>query len=97
MVSKKTVNTLLAGAVAVTMVGGAMATTAQAAPGADKEKCFGVVKAGQNDCASANKSHSCAGQSAHSGEGHEWVTVPKGLCDKLVGGSTMPVEHKDAH
>jgi Predicted integral membrane protein (DUF2282) len=29
----------------------------------EKEKCFGIAKAGQNDCANLSASHSCAGQS----------------------------------
>lgn len=89
MVSKKTVNTLLASAVAVTMAGGIGA--ADAAPGAGKEKCYGVVKAGHNDCANAAKTHSCAGHAEVDGDGGEWVTVPAGLCEKLVGGSVEPV------
>ncbi len=88
MVSKKTVNTLLASAVAVTMAGGIGA--AEAAKG--KEKCYGVVKAGHNDCGNAAKTHSCAGFSKVDGDGGEWVTVPEGLCEKLVGGSLTPIE-----
>lgn len=55
---------------------------------ADMEKCYGVAKAGKNDCASADGAHSCAGAAATDGSKLEWVTVPKGLCDKLAGGST---------
>lgn len=54
------------------------------------EKCYGVVKSGKNDCGSASKAHSCAGQASKSGAGDEWVYVPEGLCDKLVGGSSKP-------
>lgn len=54
------------------------------------EKCFGVVKAGKNDCGSASKSHSCAGQATRNGAGDEWVYVPESVCDKLVGGSIKP-------
>ena len=90
MVSKKTVNTLLASAVALTIAGGV--SSAEAAPGAGKEKCYGVVKAGKNDCGNAAKTHSCAGQAAVDGDGGEWVTVPAGLCEKLVGGSVTPIE-----
>lgn len=54
---------------------------------AEKEKCYGVVKAGKNDCGSKDGSHSCAGQAKADGDANEWVFVPKGLCDKLVGGS----------
>jgi uncharacterized membrane protein len=55
---------------------------------ASKEKCYGVAKAGKNDCANKSGTHSCAGQSTVDGDAGEWVYVPAGLCDKLVGGST---------
>jgi uncharacterized membrane protein len=51
----------------------------------DTEKCYGVAKAGKNDCAGA--AHSCSGQGKKDGAGTEWVKVPKGTCDRLVGGS----------
>ncbi len=51
----------------------------------DMEKCYGVVKAGQNDCAAMG--HSCAGKAAKDGGG-EWVYTPKGLCAKLANGTT---------
>lgn len=51
---------------------------------AGMEKCYGVVKAGANDCGTDR--HSCAGQAAKDGDPNEWVAVPQGLCDKLVGG-----------
>lgn len=54
--------------------------------GKNAEKCYGVVKAGKNDC--GTKAHSCAGQSMKDGEG--WITVPKGTCERLVGGSLKP-------
>lgn len=54
------------------------------AQAAEMEKCYGVAKAGKNDCATG--AHSCAGNSKTDGEG--WLNTPKGLCDKLVGGST---------
>jgi uncharacterized membrane protein len=56
----------------------------------DKEKCYGVAQAGMNDCANAAGTHSCAGQSTDAGGGGEWVYVPAGLCEKLVGGSLEP-------
>ena len=52
---------------------------------ATKEKCYGVVKAGQNDC--ATKTSSCAGSSNADGQKDAFITLPKGLCDKLVGGN----------
>jgi uncharacterized membrane protein len=62
---------------------------AQAADDAGaKEKCYGVAKAGKNDCAA--NGHSCAGQAKSDGNGKEWVHLPKGACEKIVGGSTQP-------
>lgn len=83
MVSQKTVNTLLMGAAALTLAAG-LAGQADAAKG--KEKCYGVAKAGQNDCANLAKTHSCAGFSEVDGDPGEWVALPSGLCEKLVGG-----------
>jgi len=54
------------------------------------EKCYGIVKAGKNDCANAAGTHSCAGQAKVDNDPGEWVLTPKGLCDKIVGGSTEP-------
>ncbi|MCB1562426.1 MAG: DUF2282 domain-containing protein [Alphaproteobacteria bacterium] len=86
MVSKKTVNTLLAGAIAFTIAGAA--ASAQASGDMEgKEKCFGVVKAGHNDCGNAGKTHSCAGMASVDGGSDEWVALPEGTCEKLVGGS----------
>ena len=51
----------------------------------EKEKCYGVVKAGKNTCGTS--AHSCAGASKTDGDTSEWVYVPKGLCEKLVNGS----------
>lgn len=87
----KTLNTLIASAVALTIAGGAAyAMDSHNAP-EGKEKCYGVVKAGQNDCANAAGTHSCASQAVADGDGGEWVAVPAGTCAKLVGGSVEPV------
>ena len=50
------------------------------------EKCYGVSVAGKNDCGSKSGSHSCAGQSKVDGDKDEWIYLPKGACDKIVGG-----------
>ena len=52
------------------------------------EKCHGVVKAGKNDCQTANSS--CAGTSKRDSQKDAWVYVPKGTCDRLVNGSMQP-------
>lgn len=82
--TKSSLGTVLAAAATLAMVGAV--TPAAAADG--KEKCYGVSKAGKNDC--GNGAHSCAGNAATDNAGDEWVYVPKGLCDKLAGGSTTP-------
>lgn len=64
--------------------------SAAAAPAGDKEKCFGVAKAGQNDCASANGSHSCAGQAKTDMSPTEWKYVAKGTCEKAGGKLSAP-------
>jgi len=77
----------LAGMMTVAATG--LPTDAQAQKQA-MEKCYGVVKAGMNDCGA--NGHSCAGQAKTDNDPNEWVMVPEGLCDKLTGGSTAPKE-----
>ncbi|MBA2721646.1 MAG: DUF2282 domain-containing protein [Methylibium sp.] len=50
-----------------------------------KEKCYGVAKAGQNDCANLAGTHSCAGQSKADMDAGEWKYVAKGSCKTLGG------------
>jgi uncharacterized membrane protein len=59
-------------------------------PGAKKEKCYGIVKAGKNDCAAADGTHSCAGLSKNDGDGKEWVLLPSGTCERIVGALIVP-------
>lgn len=66
-------------------MGGTM-LSATPALAAEKEKCYGVAKAGHNDC--ATKSSSCAGTAKMDNQKDAFVVMPKGLCDKLAGGST---------
>ena len=49
------------------------------------EKCFGIAKAGKNDCQTAT--HSCAGTATKDGQGDSWIYVPAGTCEKINGGS----------
>ena len=64
-----------------------MSVSLAAVPAAaqEKEKCFGIAKAGQNDCSSASGSHSCAGQSKVDMDKMEWKYVAKGTCKGLKG------------
>ncbi len=75
--------TLLAAALVTMCVAG----TANAA--GDKEKCYGIPKAGQNDCADANGAHSCAGQAKVDKGAGEWKYVAKGTCAKEGGKTTV--------
>lgn len=63
---------------------------AQAADKPEMEKCYGVVKAGKNDCAA--NGHSCAGQAKADKNANEWLSLPKGTCERLTGGSLKPAK-----
>jgi uncharacterized membrane protein len=66
----------------------ALTTTAFAADAGSSEKCYGVAKAGKNDCAGA--AHACAGQSSKDKSPKEFIELPKGTCERIVGGSLTP-------
>jgi len=57
------------------------------------EKCYGVAKAGMNDCGTAK--HACGGQSKKDGDPKEWVYVPKGTCEKLKKGDFSGMTKKE--
>jgi uncharacterized membrane protein len=56
-----------------------------ATPKYDAEKCYGVAKAGKNDCAA--NGHSCQAQAKQDGNAKEWIYVPKGSCERIVNGT----------
>jgi uncharacterized membrane protein len=62
-----------------------LSLAAMPAAAQDKEKCFGISKAGQNDCSSVTGTHSCAGQSKVDMDKMEWKYVAKGTCKDLKG------------
>ena len=51
----------------------------------EKEKCYGIAKAGKNDC--ATKTSSCVGTSKTDFQKDAFIAIPKGLCERLAGGS----------
>jgi uncharacterized membrane protein len=53
----------------------------------DRQKCYGVAKAGQNDCGTAK--HSCAGQAKRDRDPGEWKYMAAEECRK-AGGKTAP-------
>jgi uncharacterized membrane protein len=85
-----TIQAAIAGIVAL----GFAASTLAAAPGpakpkANQEKCYGVAKAGQNDCGTAK--HACAAQGAKvDNDPAEWKYVDKGTCEKMGGRMAAP-------
>ncbi len=78
------IRSALAGVIAV----GLGQAQAQDGPStAEREKCYGIAKAGQNDCGTAT--HACAGQAKKDKAPDEWKYVAKGTCTKL-GGKLKP-------
>ena len=74
-------NTVVVASALAAAISLAAVATAQAAD----EKCYGIAKAGKNDCQTA--SHSCAGAATKDGQADSWIYVPAGTCTKIVGGS----------
>ena len=60
-------------------------SAAAAADAPAKEKCYGVAKPGQNDCANLSGSHTCAGRAKADKGVDEWVYVKAGTCKKIGG------------
>jgi uncharacterized membrane protein len=73
----------------------AAASTANAHPTpAGKEKCYGIAKAGKNDCGSADGKHTCAAQAKTDNDPNEWKFVATGECEKQGGSTTKPTPAK---
>ncbi len=86
--TQKTPATLAAIGALLAIGAGAVTTPSLAADKAEQEKCYGVAKAGKNDC--AGTAHACAGQATTSGDANEFISLPKGTCERLNGGSLAP-------
>ncbi len=78
-------NTILVASALATVLSLSAIPGAQAA---ENEKCYGIAKAGKNDCQTA--SHSCAGTATADAQPDSWIYVPAGTCEKVVGGSLEP-------
>ena len=57
---------------------------------AKKVKCYGISKAGQNDCGNAAGTHSCAGHATVDYDGGEWKSAKSAEDCTAAGGSTEP-------
>jgi len=78
----------------VLALGLAAQVTAQDKPAGGKEKCYGIAKAGQNDCANLSGSHSCAGQTKADMAPEDWKYVAKGTCKDMKGLSEAEAKMK---
>lgn len=85
-------NRLMAAAAGSLLVVGLVSSGVQAAESGKgrMEKCFGIARAGMNNCSSNKSAHACAGQAVKDGDPMDFVLVPKGTCDRIVNGSTQP-------
>ena len=54
------------------------------------EKCYGIVKAGMNDCSTATAS--CAGSATKDKQKDAFILLAKGTCEKIVGASLKPLD-----
>lgn len=83
----KQTNPLIMGAIGGMLALGIASGSAVAAE-KNIEKCYGVAKAGKNDCQTATGA--CAGTASKDGQKDAFVALPKGTCEKIVGGSLEP-------
>jgi uncharacterized membrane protein len=88
MSNKKLIMTsAITGLLAVATSSTALAHTPEAPN--NQEKCYGISKAGMNDCASGV--NSCSGSAIKDNQPDAWLFVPKGLCERITGGSLKPI------
>ena len=78
-----TIQLAVASLLATGIVASAPAHDAPAATGTGAEKCYGIAKAGQNDCGTGK--HGCATLAKADRDPEDWKMVPKGSCLKLGG------------
>ena len=73
----------------VLALAGAALTSTTLAADDSKEQCAGIVKAGKNDCATST--NDCHGHVTSEGNAEAWIYVPKGTCERIVGGRVVHV------
>ncbi len=77
---------ILSAAIGSLLVLGLVGNASAADKKMDMEQCFGIAKAGKNDCSSNKSAHSCAGQATKNNDPMDFVAVPKGTCEKIADG-----------
>jgi uncharacterized membrane protein len=76
---------IVAAAIAGLFALGAASGSALAQDKKGMEKCWGVAKAGQNDCGSNKTAHACAGQSKKDYDPNDFKAVKTGTCIQMGG------------
>ena len=70
---------------------GVAASVAAAASAKSQVNCYGIAKAGKNDCPAYDSSHSCAGQAKRSFLPVDWVYEDTGeICKRKCGSPDKP-------
>lgn len=90
MKAKNLLELALTTAVALSLNNSVALAAEKTKPDVTMEKCYGIAKAGKNDCGTA--AHACSGQSQKDGDPAEWLYLPIGTCDKMIGGSKQAVK-----
>ena len=74
----------------VLALSGAVIAANAVAADEDKEQCAGITKAGKNDCATST--NACHGHVTSDANAEAWIYLPKGTCDRIVGGHVVQVK-----
>jgi len=87
---------VITAAIAALTTGALLAPTVAQAAGAvvcaEQERCYGIAKAGKNDCATS--SSVCSSSAKQDNQKDAWIYVPKGMCQKVAGGLPTPPDAK---
>ena len=83
------IKTAIGSVLALSLAGGVGSAVA-ADDALETERCAGIVKEGMNDCATS--AHSCAGNAKEDYDPDEWITLAKGTCEKIAGGTLVEGE-----
>jgi len=74
----------------VLALGGAVIVSNAVAADDGKEQCAGITKAGKNDCATST--NDCHGHVTTDRNVEAWIYLPKGTCERIVGGHVVQVK-----
>ena len=81
---------LKAAITAVVALSGLIVTSTSLAANEGKEQCAGIAKAGQNDCATST--NACHGHATADQSAEAWIYLPKGTCERIIGGRVVNVK-----